>query len=159
MGTLQPVLSPKLPGKFGRQVLIVRPGTVASPFCIPGSLVSFSYIQMNKIQRTIWNIFKFVQVFENSRDTLVKRRLTLAFPNAVTMNEPFLSPLFQAASSYISRRTDHDDLCDESYAAAYWIPGDRSLNDILRLSSFAIRGVADGIDLDRARLRRLLYLY
>lgn len=117
---------------------------------------------MNKIQRTIWNIFKFVQVFENSRDTLVKRRLTLAndaFPNAVTMNEPFLSPLFQAASSYISRRTDHDDLCDESDDAAYWIPGDRSLNDILRLSSFAIRGVADGIDLDRAALRRLLHLH
>ena len=106
---------------------------------------------------TYMEYIQIFQILQNSRDSLVKR-LSLAdgaFPNAVTKNEPFLLPLFHATSSYISHRTDHDDRCDESNAAANWIPGERSLNDILRLSSFAIRGVADKIDLDRAALRRL----
>lgn len=110
---------------------------------------------------TYMEYIQIFQILQNSRDSLVKR-LSLAdgaFPNAVTKNEPFLLPLFHATSPYISHRTDHDDLCDESDAAAYWLLDERSLNDILRLSSFAIRSVADGIDLDRAALRRLLHLH
>lgn len=97
------------------------------------------------------------QILQNSRDSLVKR-LSLAdgaFPNAVTKNEPFLLPLFHATSPYISHRTDHDDRCDESDAAANWIPGERSLNDILRLSFFRNPRRGRQVDLDRAALRRL----